>query len=124
MNKLILFGVMLACGGAANAQNSDQCSPEDSPVIDRIDLATVDRPSANSAVLQVDVAASLDGRTLHYSFHASDGSIHGDGSRATWNVEGDGPFEATIEVSSPGYPCVSHASVTFRPEEQAEIPSE
>lgn len=124
MKKLILVGAMLACGATANAQNSgatDQtCSAETSPVIQRVDVATASRPTETSAVVEIDLDASLpDGRTLNYSFNVATGTVTSEGSHATWTVEGDGPFTATIEVSAYDYPCRSYANLTYRLEENS-----
>ena len=127
MKRLLLMGPMLAWGGAASAQNWDtdqqsQCSAasQGAPFVERIDVATIDNPTPTTRVVQVDVAASRpDGRELTYQFHGLDGTMTSSGPRATWNVEGEGPFTATIEVSAPNYPCVSYVSVTYNVEAPA-----
>lgn len=118
MKRLFLFGAMLACSAAANAQDSggsgQSCSPADSPFIERVNVATTSRPSETSAVVEIDLAASLpDGRPLTYTFNVASGSVTSDGSHAIWTVEGDGPFSATVEVSAADYPCRSHANLAY-----------
>jgi|GEM_PF-2956589 len=118
MKRLLLLGSMLAWSAAANAQDSgasDQsCTPEASPLIERVNVATMSRPSATSAVVQIDLEAALpDGRPLSYAFNVASGSVTSDGPHASWTVEGDGPFEATIEVSAFGYPCRSYANLSY-----------
>jgi len=120
MKKLLLLGTLLSWGTAAAAQDSDQCTSGTSPVIERTDVATLERTGDNEAVIQIDVAASLpDGRALTYVFAAPSGTITNDGPRATWTVEGAGPFEASVEVSAADYHCVSHAYFTYHMERPA-----
>jgi hypothetical protein len=118
MKRLLLLGPMLAWGAAAGAQDNgsqDQCPSSALPVIERTDVATLEGNGENGAVIQIDVAAALpDGRSLTYAFSTQNGSITGDGARATWTVEGAGPFTATVEVSAPNYPCKAHAYFTYR----------
>ena len=118
MKRLLILGTVLAWCGAANAQDSgasDQnCPPEASPLIERVNVATMSRPSATSAVVQIDLEAALpDGRALSYAFNVASGSVTSDGPHAVWTVDGDGPFAATIEVSASGYPCRSYANLTY-----------
>ena len=115
MKKLFLTGLLLASSGAAYAQNGDQsCPVESEPLIERVNVATMSRPSATSAVVQVDLEAALpDGRPLNYVFHPESGSIESDGSHAVWSVEGEGPFTATVEVSAADDPCKSYANLTY-----------
>lgn len=120
MKRLFLFGAMLALSAAANAQDApDQsCTAEVSPRIERVNVATMSRPSATSAVVQIDLEAALpDGRALTYTFNPASGSIVSDGPNATWTVEGEGPFAASVEVSAAGYPCQSYANWTYELEE-------
>lgn len=121
MKKLLLVTTLvttLAWSAAANAQDSGECTPEASPLIERVNVATASRPTATSAVVEVDLEAALpDGRALTYTFNAASGSISSDGSHATWNVEGSGPFTATVEVSAADYPCRSYANLTYVMEE-------
>jgi hypothetical protein len=112
---------MLSWGAAAAAQDSggaaDQCPSAALPVIERTDVATLERnseESADSAVIQIDVAASLaNGHALTYAFSTQSGTITSDGARATWTVAGAGPFTASVEVSAADYPCKSHAYFTY-----------
>lgn len=117
MKKLFLLGVMLACSAGANAQsgsNDQNCPVEAEPLIERVNVATMSRPTESSAVVQVDLVAALpDGRALSYQFHADQGSIDSDGPHAVWTVEGEGPFTASVEVSASGYPCKSYANLTY-----------
>jgi hypothetical protein len=126
MKRLLLVSV-LAWSAAANAQDgqgSDQCTPEASPVIERVNVATATRPTETSAVVEIDLEAALpDGRALSYAFQPSSGSITSDGPHASWTVEGEGPFTATIEVSAADYPCKSYANLTYRMEEDL-VPEE
>ncbi len=117
MKRLLLLGTMLICGSAAAAQDgapADQCPSAALPVIERTDVATLERNSEDSAVIQIDVAASLpNGQALTYAFSAHSGTITSDGSRATWTVAGAGPFTASVEVTAANYPCTSHAHFTY-----------
>jgi hypothetical protein len=124
MKKLLLLGTMLVWGGAASAQsggaNPDQCGPSSVPAIQQTDVSTVERNSDTSgAIIQLDVGASLpnDG-ALTYLFSSADGTITGDGARATWTVSGEGPFTANVEVSSPDG-CKSYAHFTYHMEQTA-----
>jgi hypothetical protein len=123
MKKLLLLGTMLTWGAAAGAQVSggaDQCPVAASPVIHQTDVATVERNNdSNSAVIQLDVAASLPGGgDPTYAFSAPDGSITSDGPRATWTVSGAGPFTANVQVTSPDG-CKSYAHFTYHMEQTA-----
>jgi hypothetical protein len=120
MKKLLLLGTMLIWGGAAAAQDGDQCLSSSLPAIQQTNVATVERNAdSGSAVIQLDVAASLPGEgALTYAFSSADGTIAGDGSRATWTVAGAGPFSADVEVSSPDG-CKAHAHFTYHMEETA-----
>jgi hypothetical protein len=111
---------MLMWGAAAAAQDRDQCQPSSLPVIQQTDVATVERNGdSNSAVIQLDVAASLGSEgALTYAFSSPDGTITNDGSRATWTVEGAGPFSANVEVSSPEG-CRTQAHFTYHMEQTA-----
>ena len=61
MKKLLLLGTMLTWGAAAVAQE-DQCLPTALPTIQRTDVSTVERNAdSNSAVIQLDIAATLPG---------------------------------------------------------------
>jgi hypothetical protein len=118
MKKLLILGTMLAWGAAAGAQDQealpDQCASAALPVIEQTNVATLERNGENSAVIQIDVAASLaDGRALTYVYSAHSGTITGEGPRATWTVEGAGPFTASVEVSAGNDPCTSHAHFTY-----------
>ena len=115
MKKLILTGLLLASSGAAFAQNGDQsCPVEAEPLIERVNVATMSRPSATSAVVQVDLeAAAPGGGALSYNFHPDSGSIQSEGSHAVWTVDGEGPFTASVEVSSADSPCKSYANLTY-----------
>lgn len=122
MKRLLLLGTMLACSAAANAQDSgasgESCTAEASPLIERVNVATMDRPTATSAVVGIDLEAALpDGRPLSYAFNVASGSVTSDGPHASWTVEGDGPFTAEIVVSAPGYPCRSYANLTYQMED-------
>lgn len=119
MKRLLILGTVLAWSGAANAQDSgDQCAPEASPLIERVNVATMSRPTPISAVVQIDLEAALpDGRPLNYAFNVASGSVTSDGPHASWTVVGDGPFTATIEVSASDYPCRSYANLTYTMEE-------
>jgi hypothetical protein len=121
MKKLLLLGTMLVWGGAAAAQTGeggDQCPASVSPQIEQSDVSTVARDAdANSAVIQLDVVASLPGGgTPSYSFSSNDGSITGDGSRASWTVNGAGPFTANVVVSAPNG-CRSYSHFTYHMEQ-------
>jgi hypothetical protein len=120
MKKLLIFGPMLMWAGAAAAQDGDQCQASSLPVIQQTDVATVERNAdTNSAVIQLDVAASLgDGVALTYAFTSPDGTITNDGPRATWTVEGAGPFSADVQVSSPDG-CTTQAHFTYHMEQTA-----
>jgi hypothetical protein len=121
MKKLFLAGAMLVWSGAAFAQDS-QCSSveQGAPDIERVDVSTIERTSDNSAVVQLDVVATTpNGAQPTYSFNGGGNPLANEGPRATWAVEGEGPFTATIEVRTPGSDCVSHADVTFTVEEPA-----
>jgi len=117
MKKLLILGTMLGWAAAAGAQDSgaaDQCPSAALPVIERTDVATLERDSEDNAVIQIDVAASLpNGQALAYAFSAHGGTIVSDGPRATWTVAGAGPFTASVEVSAADYPCASHAHFTY-----------
>lgn len=114
MKKLLIMGAMLLSSAAANAQSSDECTAEQSPLIERVNVATESRPTETSAVVGIDLEAALpDGRALTYTFNVASGSVSSDGPHATWNVEGNGPFTATVEVSASGYPCKSYANLTY-----------
>ena len=127
MKKLLLLGTMLTWGAAAVAQDgggaTDQCPPAALPVVQQTDVSTVERNAdSNSAVIQLDVAASLPGGGApSYVFSAENGTITSDGSRATWTVAGAGPFTANVEVASPDG-CKSYSLFTYHMEETA--PSE
>ena len=125
MKKLLLIGTMLAWSGAATAQSQspDQCPQSAQPVIQQTDVATAERNSdANSAVIQLDVAASLapgdTGGDPTYSFSAQNGTITSDGSHATWTVAGAGPFTASVQVTAPSG-CRSYARFTYHMEQTA-----
>jgi len=116
MKRLLLLGTMLAWSAAAGAQDSvpDQCPSAALPVIEQTDVATIEQNSETSAVIQIDVAAALpDGRALSYLYSAHSGTIVGEGPRATWTVEGAGPFTASVEVAAANDPCKSHAHFTY-----------
>ena len=117
MKRLLFLATMLTWGAAAGAQDppdADQCPSSALPVIERTDVATLERNSDTSAVIQIDVAASLpDGRPLAYAFSAHSGTIVGEGPRATWTVEGVGPFTASVELSAADYPCKSYVHFTY-----------
>lgn len=121
MKKLILATAMLAWSGAGYAQASECSSTEEgAPAIERIDVSTIERPSEDSAVVQFDVVASTPtGATPNYSFNGNGTPLSSDGARATWTVNGAGPFTATISATTPGSNCVSNANVTFTVEEAA-----
>ena len=117
MKKLLLLVPMLAWSGVAAAQQSeaeaDQCTTATLPVIERVDISPVSS-GEDSAVLQVDIEASLPGGgSLNYDFRGQDGSISGNGSSASWSVSGSGPFNATVEVSAPGSACTAFAYLTY-----------
>jgi len=123
MKKFLLLGAMLTWGVAANAQDgtTDQCAPGLSPVIQQTDVSTVARDTdSNSAVIQLDVAASLSGGggAPSYSFSTSDGTITGDGSTATWTVTGDGPFSANVVVTAPNG-CKAYSHFVYHMEQTA-----
>jgi hypothetical protein len=122
MKKLLLLGPMLMWGVAAGAQDgsTDQCVHALSPVVQQTDVSTVARDSdSNSAVIQLDVVASLpDGGAPNYAFSSGDGTITSDGSRATWTVTGDGPFSANVEVSGPNG-CKAYSRFTYHMEQTA-----
>ena len=124
MKKFLLVGTMLIWGAAAGAQsgggNADQCLASALPAIQQTDVATVERNSdTNSAVIQIDVAATLpDGGGLTYSFSSTDGTITSDGSRATWTVTGAGPFTANVAVSSDNG-CKTYSHFTYHMEQTA-----
>src|SRR5439155_8017899 len=105
MKKFLLVGTMLIWGGAAGAQSNggsaDQCGSAYAPAIQQSDVTTVERNNdSQSAVIQLDIVASLpDGSAPTYRFSSGDGTITGDGARATWTVTGEGPFTANVEVS-------------------------
>jgi hypothetical protein len=119
MKKLLLLVPMLAWSGVAVAQQSeaeaDQCTPATLPVIERVDIGPAsEQPSETSTVLQVDISAGLPGGgSLNYDFRAQDGAISGSGSTGTWTVVGNGSFNATVEVSSPGTACTAFAYLTY-----------
>jgi hypothetical protein len=117
MKKLILTGLLLASSGAAFAQsgsNDQNCPVEAEPLISRVNVATMSRPSASSAVVQVDLeASSPGGGALSYNFQPDSGSIQSDGSHAVWTVDGEGPFTASVEVSAADSPCKSYANLTY-----------
>jgi len=120
MKKLLLAGAMLISGGAAAAQTGDQCPASISPTIEQTDVSTVERNAdANSAVIPLDVVASVPGDGVpHYSFSSNDGTISGDGSRASWTVSGAGPFTANVEVTGPNG-CRSYSHFTYHMEQTA-----
>jgi hypothetical protein len=120
MKKLLLAGAMLISGGAAAAQSGDQCSASISPAIQQTDVSTVERNAdTNSAVIQLDVVASVHGDGApNYSFSSNDGTISGDGSRASWTVSGAGPFTANVEVTGPNG-CKSYSHFTYHMEQTA-----
>ena len=122
MKKLLLLGPMLMWGVAAGAQdgNTDQCPASVSPAIQQTDVSTVARDSdSNSAVIQLDVAASLPGGGApSYAFSTSDGTISGDGSSATWTVTGDGPFSANVVVTAPNG-CRAYSHFVYHMEQTA-----
>src|SRR3954467_4001497 len=124
MKKLILLGMMLSWGAAAQAQDGPsgpgQCAVAALPVIEQTDVATLQRgDDGASAVIQLDVSASRsDGPTLTYAFSSDDGAIAGDGARATWTVSGAGPFSADVAVSAPDG-CTSHSHFTYHMEQTA-----
>jgi hypothetical protein len=118
MKKLLLLAPMLAWSGVATAQQSeaeaDQCTDATRPVIERVDISAGEQPSETSTALQVDILASQPaGGSLNYDFHGQDGTILGSGSSASWTVTGAGPFNATVEVSTPGSACTSFAYLTY-----------
>ena len=119
MKRLLILGTMLAWSACANAPSSDQeCTPEASPLIERVNVATMSRPSATSAVVQIDLEAALpDGRPLNYAFNVARGSVTSDGPHASWTVNGEGPITAEIVVSASGYPCRSYANLTYNMED-------
>jgi hypothetical protein len=120
MKKLLLVSILALSATAANAQDSgsDQCTAEASPLIERVNVATASRPTETSAVVEIDLEAALpDGRALTYTFNVASGSVASEGSHATWSVEGEGPFTATVEVSASGYPCKSYANLTYQMED-------
>ena len=121
MKKLLLLGMMMSWGAAAAAQDTSaapECAPSALPVISQTDVATVERNGdTNSAVIQLDVAASSrSGGALTYVFSSADGTLTSDGPRATWTVSGAGPFSADVAVSSPDG-CTSHALFTYHMEQ-------
>jgi hypothetical protein len=122
MKKLLLLGPMLIWGAAAGAENgaTDQCQPALSPVIQQTDVSTVERNSdANSAVIQLDIVASLpDESAPNYAFSSADGTITSDGSRATWTVTGEGPFSANVVVTAPNG-CKAYSHFTYHMEQTA-----
>jgi hypothetical protein len=123
MKKLLLMGTMLTWGAAAVAQDqggAEQCQPSALPVIEQTDVSTVERNAdSNSAVIQLDVAASLpNGVAPTFTFSAGDGTIANEGGRATWNVAGAGPFTASVQVSSPDG-CKTYARFTYHMEQTA-----
>ena len=121
MKTLFLAGAMLAWSGTAFAQTSECSSSEEgAPSIQRIDVSTVERPSADSAVVQLDVVASTPtGAAPQYLFNGGGTPLANDGARATWTVQGSGPFTATISATTPGSNCVASADVTFTVEAPA-----
>lgn len=126
MKKLLLVGTMLAWSAAAAAQDGDQCPAPSLPLVSQTDVATVERNSdSGSAIIQLDVSASDPaGGTLTYVFSSADGTIAGDGSRATWTVSGAGPFTATVAVSSAASGCTSHARFTYHMEQSPSEPEQ
>jgi len=123
MKKLLLMGTMLTWGAAAVAQDqggAEQCLPSALPVIEQTDVSTVERNAdGNSAVIQLDVAASLpNGGAPTFAFSAGNGTIANEGGHATWNVAGAGPFTANVQVSSPNG-CKSYALFTYHMEQTA-----
>jgi hypothetical protein len=125
MKKLLLLGTMLIWGGAAAAEDRDQCLSSSLPAIQQTDVVTVERNGdSGSAVIQLHVAASLPGDgALTYDFSSADGTIAGDGALATWTVAGAGPFSADVEVSSPEG-CKTRAHFTYHMEQTASQSSE
>jgi len=119
MKKLLLLGTMLTWSAAAVAQD-EQCQPSALPAIEQTDVSTIERNAdSNSAVIQLDVAASLPGGgTPSYIFTAENGTITGDGGRATWTVAGAGPFTANVEVVSPAG-CRTYSHFTYHMEQTA-----
>jgi hypothetical protein len=120
MKKLLIFGPMLMWGAAAAAQDGDQCQLSSLPAISQTDVATVERNGdANSAVIQLDVAASApNGSALTYTFSSVDGTLTSDGPRATWTVTGAGPFSADVQVSTPEG-CTSYSHFIYHMEQTA-----
>jgi hypothetical protein len=123
MKKLLLLGTMMVWSGAAAAQYNggpDQCPVSISPAIQQTDVSTVERNAdANSAVIQLDVVAELpDGGAPRYAFSSNDGTITGDGSRASWSVSGAGPFTANVEVTGSNG-CRSYSHFTYHMEQTA-----
>jgi hypothetical protein len=123
MKKFLLLGMMMTWGAAAAAQdgggNTDQCGPSTSPAIQQTNVATVERNSdSNSAVIQLDIVASRpDGGTLDYAFSSVDGTITSDGARATWTVDGAGPFTADVAVTAADSGCTTHSHFTYHMEQ-------
>jgi hypothetical protein len=122
MKKLLLLGAMLTWGAAANAQTggaADQCPSALAPAIQQTNVSTVERNADdNSAVIQLDIVASVPDGAPSYAFSSSDGTITSNGSRATWTVTGQGPFTANVEVTAPNG-CKSYSDFTYHMEQTA-----
>ena len=76
MKKLLLLGAMLTWGAAASAQTggaADQCPSALAPAIQQTNVSTVERNADNdSAVIQLDIVASVPDGAPSYAFSSSD----------------------------------------------------